>query len=137
VDDELLILEPRLDAPSLARSALRDWMAHEDLAEVNGLEDRVLLVVSELVTNAVVHARTRLEVWFAADDRTVAVVVSDHDLDGSRLVGPAVCDEPADGTVPMGGRGLAIVDALADDWGVAETTDGKRVWARWAVRERC
>jgi anti-sigma regulatory factor (Ser/Thr protein kinase) len=108
-------------------------LADEALAEVNRVEDRVVLVVSELVTNAVVHARTTLEVWFAADDRSVAVGVRDFDLDGWRLGRPEAPAGRADRTVPRGGRGLAIVDALADDWGMTETGDGKRVWARWSV----
>jgi anti-sigma regulatory factor (Ser/Thr protein kinase) len=113
-------------------------LADEDLPGDRGLEDQILLVASELVTNAVVHARTRLEVSFAADARRVEVGVSDHDPDpgGSRLVRPDPAAGPADGAVPTGGRGLAIVDAMADDWGITATVDGKRVWARWSVRER-
>ena len=43
---------------------------------------------------------------------------------------------PAHGILPEGGRGLAIVAALADEWGITETADGKRVWARWSAQPR-
>jgi anti-sigma regulatory factor (Ser/Thr protein kinase) len=134
VHHELLIPAPGLDAPSLARTAIRAWLADESLTGDDWLQDRIVLVTSELVTNAVVHARTRLELRFAADARSAEVGVCDHDLDGCRLVRPAPTTLLADGTVPIGGRGLAIVDAMADDWGIAATHDGKRVWARWSVR---
>ena len=71
----MLILQPELGAPRLARTSVREWLAAEGLGE---FEEAALMVVSELVANAVVHAGTVLEISFAADDRGFEVGVSDH-----------------------------------------------------------
>jgi anti-sigma regulatory factor (Ser/Thr protein kinase) len=131
VSEERLTLEPDPEAPRLARAALRGWLAREGLEE---MEERALLVVSELVANAVVHAATVLELSFLAGDRRVEVGVSDRDRRSPHVVrqlGPA--SAAVDGTQGVGGWGLAIVAELADDWGITETQWGKRVWARWAA----
>jgi anti-sigma regulatory factor (Ser/Thr protein kinase) len=77
------------------------------------------LVTSELATNSVVHAGTAFEVFAAADDAVVEVVVSDHtgwvqSPDGSRAPG----------------HGLLLVGLLATDWAAEIEGSGKRVWAR-------
>jgi anti-sigma regulatory factor (Ser/Thr protein kinase) len=129
-----LALEPGRGAPRLAREALRAWLAHDDLRHV---EAEVLLVASELVANAVVHAHTALQLSYRAEDGSVQVGVRDADrsdlhLDLSPKPGAPVGRNPR--TLVCGGRGLVIVDALADEWGVTETEDGKWVWARWLGR---
>jgi two-component sensor histidine kinase len=86
----------------------------------------VVLVASELVGNAVRHAapgddgRLRVHWTVGAHDVTVSVT------DGSRVPPRRRTAEPTD----TYGRGLAIVEALAADWGVEAVTGGKRVWAR-------
>jgi anti-sigma regulatory factor (Ser/Thr protein kinase) len=88
------------------------------------LADRVTLVASELVTNAVLHARTDLVVRLSADHTDVLLEVSDggplHDT-------PATCAPLA-----TSGRGLVLVDSVADDWGMTGIDGGlgKTVWAR-------
>ncbi len=94
------------------------------------------MVVSELVSNAVIHARTVLELSFATGDGGFEVGVSDRDPRWPRLVHQSKGVAPSDGNLTGGGRGLALVDALADEWGVARTADGKRVWARWYAGPR-
>jgi anti-sigma regulatory factor (Ser/Thr protein kinase) len=119
--------------------------------------DEAALVVSELVTNAVLHARTHLEVALSVAAGTVEVAVRDHDLrppvlrpmrtdllaDLDALAAQTVNGSQLDprheslhvgrsGSVAAG-RGLLIVDALADEWGVAERTDGKEVWLTMAA----
>jgi anti-sigma regulatory factor (Ser/Thr protein kinase) len=85
------------------------------------IED-ALVIVSELASNAVRHARSgfRLEVDLTGD--RVRIEVADHG---------AGWPTPSDGA-PMptnGGMGLHLVEALADRWGAVERPDGKLVWA--------
>jgi anti-sigma regulatory factor (Ser/Thr protein kinase) len=126
----MLMLRPGPGAPALARTSVRAWLAAEGLEE---FQEPVLVVVSELVTNAVVHARTELAVSFAADERGFEVGVSDHDRRWPRLSRQLTGVTHSDGNLMDGGRGLVIVDALADEWGTTPTIDGKRVWARWSA----
>lgn len=83
--------------------------------------DTLLLLVSELVTNAVVHARTEIEVAVAVTDDDVLVSVHDLDL-GRREQRTGERD---------GGRGLGLVRSLAGDSGmVAHSEGGKTAWFR-------
>lgn len=81
----------------------------------------VLLVTSELVTNAVRHACTDLSVEVTNSRAGVRVSVGDHST------ALPIAPEP-DPTRP-GGLGLVLVDRLSDDWGVNPGDDGKYVWA--------
>ena len=87
-----------------------------------GDNNSALLVTSELVTNAVLHARTaHLELSLALHDDRMRIAVRDRDArpPASRLLSG---DE-------QGGRGLMLVDALCVGWGVLPANDGKAVWA--------
>ena len=86
----------------------------------DGLVDLARLLVSELVTNAVLHARTDLELAIGLRRGGVRVEVTD----GS----PAAPVKRSYEDEAMTGRGLALVDELADRWGVDERADGKAVW---------
>lgn len=81
-----------------------------------------LLLVSELATNALRHAGTEFEVEVTATRTGVRVAVSDDSPQRPRE--PLVLPGPD----AEGGRGLAIVDELADRWGVAGDPLGKTVW---------
>ena len=120
VDEQTLelSLDPVLGSTSEARRATRRWLA--DSAMSDALRDDLLLVISELVTNAVVHARTPARLVVRFDGRRVVTEVFDAD---ARLPTPAVS---VDGE---GGRGLVLVDRLSDRWGTELLADGKRVWA--------
>ncbi len=85
------------------------------------------LLVSELVTNAVCHARTGVELTVTVDDHRLCVEV--HDEGGE----PEVA-HPAPTTT--GGRGLMIVERLAEQWGWAETGGDKTVWFELPVHGR-
>lgn len=127
-----LDLEPGAQAPGAARRELRHWLSEDG---VTGLEDRVLLVASELVTNAALHAGTRLQLSYRADSSTVEIGVLDGAPGGLRLpAAPGAEALPGAGSrlLAVGGRGLGIVRAIADQWGVTEAAGGKRVWARWS-----
>jgi anti-sigma regulatory factor (Ser/Thr protein kinase) len=104
----------------LVREALN--CCPEDTSEV------AELLVSELVTNAVVHAQSRLVLQVEVADPRVEVSVEDL---GGGLPLPTP-DAPEDDSV--GGRGLLLVDALADSWGCEQTPSGKRVWFELAWR---
>ncbi|MCX4618022.1 SpoIIE family protein phosphatase [Streptomyces albogriseolus] len=85
------------------------------------LVDTAELLVSELVTNAVLHADTEVEVSAGAEDGTVHVRIRDHRPD--RGLVPHDCP-PYAGT----GQGLALVDRLAFRHGVDTGTEDKTVW---------
>ncbi|HSP38642.1 MAG TPA: SpoIIE family protein phosphatase [Frankiaceae bacterium] len=92
-----------------------------DAAAVQGdLGDTAILLTSELVTNAVLHARSPayLTVW--ADGSRLRVQVTDESRD---LPKPNQADENA-----TGGRGISMVALLASRWGVELRESGKSVW---------
>ncbi len=88
--------------------------------------DSAILLTDELVTNAIRHGRPPivLTVRFDADGLMIEVV----DFGPGQPVARHV-DADAER-----GRGLNIVEQLADDWGVLQLGEGKRVWCRLAVR---
>jgi anti-sigma regulatory factor (Ser/Thr protein kinase) len=109
-------------ARQFVRSTLRAWgcPALVDVAE---------LVVCELVTNAVLHARTDTVVRLRCHDGGVRVEV----IDASPTM-PAVSSGYADDAST--GRGLALVEALASMWGVEPHVNGvtgKLVWCEVAA----
>ncbi|MBE7187332.1 ATP-binding protein [Jatrophihabitans endophyticus] len=89
--------------------------------------DDVVLVVSELVGNAVVHSApaSDLDVAWDVEDHLVIVRVKDH---SERAPHPRDASDDA-----TSGRGLAIVAALSAEWGVQRATRGKQVWAKVPV----
>ena len=118
-----LVLAPIRTAPATARAFVRDVLGYWQLALPDAtLMDRAVLVAGELVTNAVVHARTelRLRVELRGDLLHLAV------RDGSpRMLRLVIIPGPE----AEGGRGLLVVDQLARAWGVNRHPDGgKVVW---------
>ncbi len=124
-------------SPTIEDPALRVEVP-TDLAAVEGVRTQVVelavgwgfveledleVVTSELVTNAIVHARSSsvVEVRLVGPD-CVEVAVTDPD------------PEPPVKRIPYEqhtrGLGLHIVDALCEDWGVRPAGEGKTVWAR-------
>jgi anti-sigma regulatory factor (Ser/Thr protein kinase) len=111
-----------LDLPALPSSASRArQLARKAVATYSDdVIDTVAVLVTELVANAVLHARTDL--CFSLDITPPLIRISVTDQ-STRV--PALRDyDPSDAT----GRGLALVDALAANWGVDSTDDGKSVW---------
>ena len=83
--------------------------------------DQLVLIGSELVTNAVLHARTELTLTLELRENRVRISVKD------RSKAPATLRHyRADA---LTGRGLGVVAALSDRWGVSTAPDGKVVWA--------
>jgi anti-sigma regulatory factor (Ser/Thr protein kinase) len=90
--------------------------------------DDIELLVSELVTNAVLHARSDARVTIELLDDRVRVTVADASPIVPRLrdYGPAA----------VTGRGMLLVDRLSDQWGVdVDDGAGKRVWFELPVAE--
>lgn len=117
-------------ARGLVRAALREW-AELGLPGTEKLTDRLaddaMVVVSELVTNAVVHAGTDVELVCRLEDTdSIVVEVADHHPSRAPRDNSA---EPAYET-PEFGRGLRLVSTLAEAWGVTYRTGVKTVWAR-------
>lgn len=117
-------------ARGLVRAALREW-AELGLPGTEKLTDRLaddaMVVVSELVTNAVVHAGTDVELVCRLEDAdSIVVEVADHHPSRAPRDNNA---EPAYET-PEFGRGLRLVSTLAEAWGVTYRTGVKTVWAR-------
>jgi DNA-binding NarL/FixJ family response regulator len=110
-------LGPNLQTPRLARrfvkQALDRWGVRREV-------ELVELLVSELVTNSIVHARSDVEVSVTVASDLVRVAVFDSSLEPPirRAVRP-------DGA---SGRGLLMLDALCSAWGSDVTPGGKSVW---------
>ena len=104
---------------SKARWFVRSWLREHALAE---LEGDVQLVVSELATNAVLHAGTPFIVTVHGSDTRLVVLVQD----GSPVHPALVTADPLTGA----GRGVSIVDAVSQDWGSHDLPPAaKSVWA--------
>lgn len=84
--------------------------------------DYAVLIAVELATNAIRHAPGAFAVVIRASVTEVLVGVSD-----TSLVGPQL--RLADAELP-GGRGLQLVDRLAEEWHVETGPEGKTVWSR-------
>ncbi|CUU58594.1 Serine phosphatase RsbU, regulator of sigma subunit [Parafrankia irregularis] len=145
-------LPPTADSPRSARRFVQDVLRgnlDEDTL------DSALLLVTELVTNVVVHAGTVATVGITLESAGVRVSVSDRhpvrigvgrretqvvrprpaapdDLESLDGLGLEGLDGSPDGLEGLreDGRGLALVDALASSWGTEHVAGGKTVWFR-------
>ncbi|GAA2883979.1 hypothetical protein GCM10010517_47250 [Streptosporangium fragile] len=109
-------------ARRLAREVLAAW-------GLPALADDVATVVSEVVTNAVVHAKSPVTFSLSRRGRSVRGEVTDRGAAWPTLLAAGPDEER--------GRGLAIVAAYADRWGVEPAPEGKTVWfvcAEWRSR---
>ncbi|MFE3602190.1 ATP-binding protein [Streptomyces sp. NPDC059142] len=112
-------------ARKFAHEALVDWALIEGFRH----ED-VLLCVSELSTNALLHGvppGRGFRLFLRCDGDVLRVEVHDS--------GPGV-PEVVDAGDGEGGRGLLLVAAFADRWGVSDRSPGKVVWCEFAVRRK-
>lgn len=116
---EPLLLAPQLDAAARARTYVRGGLLGWGFEE---LLDPVLLLTSEIVSNALLHAGTRMRVWVHRDSPGVRVEVAD----GSPV--PPVRRRRSSSATT--GRGVQLLDSLADEWGWTPEEDGKLVWFR-------
>jgi anti-sigma regulatory factor (Ser/Thr protein kinase) len=116
-----IVLEGDPRSAGMARRFLRDFLARFDVSD--DLVGTAELCLSELVTNAIVHAGTRSELR-ATLDSVLTVSVRDH--------GRVSPDQPAPDADPdplrVHGRGLQLVEALADRWGSERDAAGTTMW---------
>ena len=126
-----------LSAVVRSRRAVQRFLEEHGIAGQTPLAADAVLVVSELVTNSILHAQAipRVEV-VVQDGAAVRVAVEDPSPSQPRMVSRStVAHGQGDMTGEpdrIGGRGLLIVDQLASHWGVmpvAESRPGKSVWA--------
>ncbi|MEU0915667.1 ATP-binding SpoIIE family protein phosphatase [Streptomyces althioticus] len=123
-------------ARAMLRKALTEW-AQSSADGADLLTGRVgedaALVASELVTNAVVHAGTEVHLTCRLEEDTGGLVVEVADRHPSRA--PRDDAEAPAHDIPEYGRGLRLVAALAESWGVTYRAGSKTVWARLPTRE--
>jgi anti-sigma regulatory factor (Ser/Thr protein kinase) len=142
---------PEPAAVSAARRFVRETLRSWDLAGPawGPLIDDAVLLTSELVTNAVLHAGTPVQVTcrlLAERDQgddvsiglggqrggTVEIAVLDRRPAQLR---PVLPDTPADRAERVSGRGLQLPSELASAWGVTYAREAKAVWFRMALPE--
>lgn len=107
-----------LRAVGEVRAALRELLRHWGRPESTDVAE---LLATELVTNALVHTDQGAEVTATLAAARLRVEVRDHTAKHPRSLVPAADDGTS-------GRGLLLVQALADDWGVSLQGAGKVVW---------
>ena len=112
---------PDAQAPRLARQFVADALTGRT---DEGSVEVARLLVSELVTNTVVHAASAVEVEVAVDEAGVVVRVRDADT------GPLVSRAGGGTELDEGGRGFMLVDRLAHTWGTEHSGGRKTVWFR-------
>lgn len=118
------VLTTGLGAPAEARSLVDACACHR---HHSGSVAALTLIVSELVTNAVLHGCPPICLRLRCDEATgLEAVVGDGDQAPPRLLAP-----PPDA---LGGRGMELVDLLSLSWGSVPTTGGKTVWSRVGAR---
>jgi anti-sigma regulatory factor (Ser/Thr protein kinase) len=103
-------------ARRFTRRTMRSWGAPDDAL------DTVLLVVSELVTNALVHTDGQVRLELTLVNHRLRIAVAD-----SSPRTPARATRI--GWEATGGRGILLVEAVSDVWGTLPVSGGKQVWS--------
>jgi len=111
------MLEAHPTSAGIARRHVAQALAAAPLAE---LVDTASLLVSEIVTNAVLHAGTAIELSCRVVGGSVQVKVRDHSA--------VIPSQRHFDVAATTGRGLGMVELLADEWGVDADEWGKTVW---------
>jgi anti-sigma regulatory factor (Ser/Thr protein kinase) len=139
-DDIALLLARAISAPDESMSAALDVVGDETVVRSTRhfvadrlsawqvphlLQDEVVLLVSELVTNAVIHGRAPIQLRMRKSSDSLVLEVRDSALHLPRRLRPTSDDEH--------GRGLQLVSLLADRWGTRPTPEGKSVWCVFSL----
>jgi len=104
-------------ARAFVTESLQGW-------HLDSMIEAASLVVSEVVTNAVIHARSDAELVLERTPTVLRISVTDRGSGLVRQPGASGSD---------GGRGLLIVQQLSTSWGAEPTGDGNRVWAELPI----
>ncbi|MGW2960470.1 SpoIIE family protein phosphatase [Streptomyces sp. NPDC001220] len=115
------------EARQQLRELLHDWDSPDQV-------DSAVLLVSEMLTNVLVHtdadALLLAEVWGQAPDRRLRVEVTD--------AGDDLPHKRRPGELASSGRGLVLIELLAEAWGVDPRGEGKSIWFElYEGREGC
>jgi len=123
--------ETVLPAEPVSVAKARDFVsAHLLDHRLPQMADDVRLVVSELATNAMTHARTPFTVTLTGRERSLLLTVRDGSPAAPLPAAPAMADP-----LEPGGRGLVIVDMVSRTWGFDTQEDrAKSVWASFDIR---
>ena len=113
-----LDVNPEPASVGLARGFVADVLSQAD----DDTRDVALLLTSELVTNAILHARTPVQVGVLLDDERVLICV------GDRMEASAELVPSGHSRTRPGGRGLALVADLSSTWGTQSYLGGKTMW---------
>jgi anti-sigma regulatory factor (Ser/Thr protein kinase) len=111
----------------LVASAMAEWSAARGVTLDSLLVADACLVASEMAANAVTHAHSAFEVTVTCGEGSVRIMVSDR--------GPGAAEAHDVGLLDLGGRGLAIVEDVADRWGCDTVPGGKVVWAELTAHQ--
>jgi anti-sigma regulatory factor (Ser/Thr protein kinase) len=114
-------LPPEPSSATRARTLVREQL---EVTCSRDAVDTIALLVTELVTNAILHARTPMLLTLETRPQHVRICVEDASSER-----PVVQQYDADAVT---GRGLALVEQLASSWGVDTTPAGKVVWCEVA-----
>ncbi len=117
--------EPRERSVGEARWFVRDTLERWGIGD---LKDPAALAVSELVTNAVIHAGTPAKVALTVHDGSLRLEVQDFHPDRALPLHSTPATDDAET-----GRGLLITSALAPAWGVEYTRTAKSVWLSFTL----
>ena len=117
MDGIVTLLPPRPSSAGIAREVL-SWQLHE--WHIESLCEDASVVVTELISNAIRHAATDVELKIVHLPHVLRLEVRDGSAQKLRRRASHEDDE--------GGRGLHLVDALTDRHGVDPEGTGKRVW---------
>jgi serine phosphatase RsbU (regulator of sigma subunit)/anti-sigma regulatory factor (Ser/Thr protein kinase) len=115
-------------ARRFVRQTLQSWDIAERSPEADRLVDDAVLLTSELVTNAVVHAGTALDVTCRMASGELEIAVRDRHPARSLPDIPQAASMSAER-----GRGLLLPSALASSWGVTYARTAKAVWFRMSL----
>ena len=110
-------LPSSVSSPQLARAFLRSTL---ETWKLDGFGDVTELLVTELVANVVTHVGRPMTLRVQRSDSTMRVEIQDPSTEVPVVRHPDAAEEH--------GRGVLLVDRLANAWGVEPRADGKTVW---------